>query len=205
MLAFIIFKDLAKELAGIRVSIFATSSGVPSAITYPPYPAFRTQPIYNRLFSTSGYVDCRCHLPALQGAAAQQCLYYPCKPVVGSSSIYIVLPVLRFKLRESLILWASRKGWWLPHLYIASRHRKAFASSFSFGICEKSSASSTSYRTSAIFSLYLPQRFLYLLPLKNSHGTYTSGRKCISIFMMPSPLHASHLPPLTLKLNLPGL
>ena len=32
-----------------------------------------------------------------------------------------------------------------------------------------------------------------------AHGTYTSGRKCISIFTMPSPEHASHLPPLTLN------
>ena len=31
-----------------------------------------------------------------------------------------------------------------------------------------------------------------------------SGRKCISIFIIPSPWHDSHLPPLTLKLNLPG-
>ena len=28
---------------------------------------------------------------------------------------------------------------------------------------------------------------LYLAPLQTSHGTYTSGKKCISIFIMPSP------------------
>ena len=29
---------------------------------------------------------------------------------------------------------------------------------------------------------------LYLAPLQTSHGTYTSGKKCISIFIMPSPM-----------------
>ena len=46
---------------------------------------------------------------------------------------------------------------------------------------------------------------LYLEPLHTSHLTYTSARKCISTFIMPSPWQASHLPPFTLKLNLPGL
>jgi len=32
-----------------------------------------------------------------------------------------------------------------------------------------------------------------------------AGRKCISIFLIPSPSHDSHLPPFTLKLNLTGL
>ena len=41
------------------------------------------------------------------------------------------------------------------------------------------------------------------MPLQTSHGTYTSGRKFISILMIPSPEHASHRPPFTLKLNLP--
>ena len=36
-------------------------------------------------------------------------------------------------------------------------------------------------------------------------GTYTSGRKCISILMIPSPEQASQRPPFTLKLNLPLL
>ena len=44
---------------------------------------------------------------------------------------------------------------------------------------------------------------LYLVPLHTSQGTYTSGKKCISIFLTPSPQQASHLPPLTLKLNRP--
>ena len=46
---------------------------------------------------------------------------------------------------------------------------------------------------------------LYLFPPQTSHGTYTSGKKCISILMIPSPEHASHRPPFTLKLNLPFL
>ena len=45
---------------------------------------------------------------------------------------------------------------------------------------------------------------LYRAPLQTSQGTYTSGRKCISILMFPSPEQASHRPPLTLKLNRPG-
>ena len=44
---------------------------------------------------------------------------------------------------------------------------------------------------------------MYRLPSHTSHGTYTSGKKCISILMMPSPLQASQRPPLTLKLKRP--
>src|SRR5215203_1694850 len=46
---------------------------------------------------------------------------------------------------------------------------------------------------------------LYLSPLHSSHFTKTSGRNCISIFFTPAPSQASHLPPGTLKENLPGL
>src|SRR5262249_26566571 len=46
---------------------------------------------------------------------------------------------------------------------------------------------------------------LYRFPRQTSHSTYTLGRKLISIFRRPSPWHASHLPPFTLKLNLPAL
>ena len=35
--------------------------------------------------------------------------------------------------------------------------------------------------------------------------TYTSGKKCISIFIMPSPSQFSHLPPATLNENLPAV
>src|SRR5262249_56111335 len=45
---------------------------------------------------------------------------------------------------------------------------------------------------------------LYRAPLQTSHGTYTSGRKCISILIVPSPEHASHRPPFTLNENRPG-
>ena len=40
---------------------------------------------------------------------------------------------------------------------------------------------------------------MYLVPLHTSQGTYTSGKKCISIFLTPSPRQASHLPPFTLN------
>ena len=46
---------------------------------------------------------------------------------------------------------------------------------------------------------------LYLDPLQSSHMTYTSGKKYISTFIVPSPLHDSHLPPGTLKEKRPGL
>ena len=46
---------------------------------------------------------------------------------------------------------------------------------------------------------------MYLFPLQTSQGTYTSGKKCISILLTPSPEQASHLPPFTLNENLPGL
>ena len=45
---------------------------------------------------------------------------------------------------------------------------------------------------------------LYRLPWHTSQSTYTSGRKFISILIVPSPEHASQRPPLTLKLKRPG-
>ena len=45
---------------------------------------------------------------------------------------------------------------------------------------------------------------LYRLPLQTSQGTYTSGRKCISILMRPSPEQASQRPPFVLKEKRPG-
>ena len=69
-------------------------------------------------------------------------------------------------------------------------------------------ASSTSMsRTSEMFfPLYeMPSvSLLYLFPWHSLHSTYTSGRKFISIFRTPSPWQLSHLPPLTLKENLPS-
>src|SRR5438552_3168925 len=46
---------------------------------------------------------------------------------------------------------------------------------------------------------------LYRRPLHTSHVTYTSGRKCISILIWPSPAQFSHRPPRTLNENRPGL
>ncbi|COV08091.1 Uncharacterised protein [Mycobacterium tuberculosis] len=45
---------------------------------------------------------------------------------------------------------------------------------------------------------------MYRAPWQTSHGTYTSGRKFISILMVPSPVQASQRPPLTLNENRPG-
>ncbi len=45
---------------------------------------------------------------------------------------------------------------------------------------------------------------LYRAPWQTSQGTYTSGRKFISILIVPSPEHASQRPPLTLKEKRPG-
>ncbi|CFW33075.1 Uncharacterised protein [Bordetella pertussis] len=42
------------------------------------------------------------------------------------------------------------------------------------------------------------------MPWQTSHGTYMSGRKCISTLTTPSPWQASQRPPLTLKLKRPG-
>ena len=64
------------------------------------------------------------------------------------------------------------------------------------------------FRTSEIdLPLYLISNVSLLnrLPKQNSQSTITSGRKFISIILFPAPLHSSHLPPVTLKLNLPGL
>src|SRR5699024_7651055 len=77
-----------------------------------------------------------------------------------------------------------------------------------FGIFSKNSTPSSTV-ISSISDIFFPLYFtckvslLYLLPLHTSHGTYTSGKKCISTLTVPSPLQASHLPPFTLKLNLP--
>ena len=74
-------------------------------------------------------------------------------------------------------------------------------------LLKKSYASSTviSNTSDMFFPLYFTSNvsLLYLCPLHTSQGTYTSGKKCISILIIPSPWHASHLPPDTLKLNLP--
>src|SRR5438552_316089 len=42
-------------------------------------------------------------------------------------------------------------------------------------------------------------------PPHTSQGTNTSGRKCISIWMIPCPWHASQRPPLTLNEKRPAL
>src|SRR3989304_4938383 len=64
---------------------------------------------------------------------------------------------------------------------------------------KNSSPSSTLIsRTSAIERpLYLTSSVsrLYRLPLQTSQVTYTSGRKCISILIWPSPAQFSHRPP----------
>ena len=58
--------------------------------------------------------------------------------------------------------------------------------------------SSTSY---IFFPLILTSRIfsLNLFPLQLSHSKKISAINCISIFLIPSPKHSSHLPPSTLK------
>ena len=46
---------------------------------------------------------------------------------------------------------------------------------------------------------------MYLFPSQISQVIHTSGRKFISNFIEPAPLHASQRPPLTLKLKWPGV
>ena len=46
---------------------------------------------------------------------------------------------------------------------------------------------------------------LNLFPLHSSHTKCTSAINCISIFMLPSPFHLSHLPPSTLNEKYPAL
>src|SRR5947207_800995 len=76
------------------------------------------------------------------------------------------------------------------------------------GWLEKNSHAS-SHERSRISATFLPRNVmssvsrLYRAPLHTSHGTYTSGRKCISILIVPSPAHASERPPFTLKLKRP--
>ncbi len=43
------------------------------------------------------------------------------------------------------------------------------------------------------------------VPRHTSHSTKTSGRKCISIFLTPWPLHTSQRPPFTLNEKRPLL
>src|SRR6187399_3696163 len=74
---------------------------------------------------------------------------------------------------------------------------------------KNSHASSTDiFNTSLIdFPLYLISSvsLLYLLPLHFSQCTYTSGKKFISITLIPPPSQTSHLPLFTLKEKRPAL
>src|SRR5699024_11769988 len=76
-------------------------------------------------------------------------------------------------------------------------------------LLKKSSASATRISsTSAIFfplNVISSVSLLYLLPSQTSQGTYTSGKKCIPILIIPSPRQPSHRPPFTLKLKRPFL
>ena len=71
-------------------------------------------------------------------------------------------------------------------------------------------ASASSHDMSRTSAMFLPLKVtssvsrLYRAPPHTSHGTYTSGRKCISILMVPSPAQASQRPPRTLNEKRPG-
>jgi len=136
-----------------------------------------------------------------------------CNPVVGSSSIYNVFPVAFLDSSvASFTLCASP-----PESVVEGCPSFMYPSPTSASVwifclilgtfAKNSNASSTviSSTSDMLFPLYFTSNvsWLYLLPLHTSHGTYISGRKCISILRTPSPWQASHLPPGTLKLNLP--
>jgi len=73
---------------------------------------------------------------------------------------------------------------------------------------KNSSASSTLMASTSLMlrPLYFTSSVsrLYRLPLHTSQVTYTSGRKCISILICPSPAQFSHRPPRTLNEKRPG-
>ena len=127
--------------------------------------------------------------------------------------MYKVLPVALFESSvASLIRWASPPdkvvdGW--PNLiYPKPTSYNVCIFCLILGIFSKNcKASSTviSSTSDILFPLYFTSRvsLLYLFPLHTSQGTYTSDKKFISILIIPSPEQASHLPPGTLKLNLP--
>src|SRR3989344_5227190 len=136
-----------------------------------------------------------------------------CRPDVGSSRRYKAFPPLFESSVASLTLCASP-----PERVGAGWPSFIYDSPTSFKVCnlcdnpcmkEKKLRESETLieRTSAIFfplKLTESASLLYWVPWQTSHTIYTSGINCISIFICPSPSQASHLPPLTLKENLPG-
>src|SRR6185312_605035 len=75
------------------------------------------------------------------------------------------------------------------------------AEDFSFPKNEIASSTLISSTSKILLSLYFTSSTssLNLFPLQTSHIKCTSARNCISTTCSPSPLHASHLPPSTLK------
>ena len=143
------------------------------------------------------------------------CISSKWRPVVGSSKIYNVLPVLLLdNSRANLIRCASppdKVGDGCPNFMYSIPTSWSVCNILAIlGIALKCcSASWTSIsKTSAIdLFLYLTDRvsWLYLAPLQILHFTQTSAKNCSSIFLAPFPSQASQRPPLTLKLNRPGL
>ena len=76
-------------------------------------------------------------------------------------------------------------------------------------LLKKSAASYTVISSTSTIFLFFQSISVASLPYRApshiSHGTFTSGKNCISILIWPSPEHASHLPPFTLNENRPGL
>ena len=137
------------------------------------------------------------------------------RPVVGSSSRYRVLPVARLESSvASFTRWASPPervvAGWPRRIYPRPTSRRVSSLGLILGKFTKNSNawSTVIARTSAMLSSRIVTSRasrLYRRPLQISQGTVTSGRNCISIWLYPSPWQASHLPPLTLKENRPGL
>jgi hypothetical protein len=142
------------------------------------------------------------------------CISEKWSPVVGSSSIYRVVPVDRLdRSNASLIRWDSppdRVGADCPSVIYPSPTSDSTCTIRSIrGNAAKNihASSIVIARTSAIFfhlNCTESVSLLYRVPRHDSHWTYTSGKKCISIFFIPSHSHISHRHPRVLNENLPG-
>ena len=139
-----------------------------------------------------------------------------CRPVVGSSSRYIVRPVdflHQFAGQlDALCLAAGERRRRLSDLDVVEPHRVQRAAA-----CDESAGCSRNgralparpfrARAAMFFSLYITWSVSRLKrwPPHTGQVTQTSARKSISSRFEPLPSQASQRPPCTLKLNRPGL
>src|SRR5512133_1012883 len=137
-----------------------------------------------------------------------------CKPVVGSSRIYMVFPV---SFLDNSVASFNRCASppesvvdCCPNLmYPRPTSCRVLILWYIEGMLEKNSTALSTVISSTslmFFPLYFTSRVsrLYLLPLQSLQFTYTSGRKFISMVFTPAPWQPSHLPPFILKENRPA-